>query len=141
MSVGAHTFLVLGTNDPNTGANSTTTIEAGPIPKDGKDFSLTNIAAGGDWLNTLNYGTTAGTQVYNFNEEYTNEQLCNFESRLNTADTAYRNSTVTYNLLGPNSNTFTAYMLRQAGMSLPSPVSFSLFFTAPGWFSAMPPNP
>jgi RHS repeat-associated protein len=141
MSIGAHTWLTMGTYDPNNGTSSSTTIEAGPTPKDGRNFSITGILLGRDWLNALNYGTSTGKEVYNFDQEYTNQQLCLDEAALKVAEAAYKPDTVTYNLLGPNSNTFTAYMLQQAYMSLPTSVSLGLVTSAPGWFSAMPPNP
>ena len=53
----------------------------------------------------------------------------------------YQDDVVTYNLLGANCNTFTAYMLRQAWMGVPERLSLWLLTNAPGWFAAMAPNP
>ena len=81
--------------------------------------------------------------VYNFNQEYNNAQLCSDVSWLGATNQKYQNDKVTYNVLvGPNSNTFVAWILDQAPwMSLPGATQAYLAVQAPGWFAVMPPNP
>jgi RHS repeat-associated protein len=147
-----HTYLVLSATDSITFNSQTAILEAGPAPKTNpsQPASLSQVMSGSTWLNSALIDITSGggkanpgNEVYDFRstEKYSDGTLCSMVARLISAYDAYRNGVVTYSMAGPNSNTFTAYMLHQAGISLPPGVVLNLLVSAPGFFSQMPPHP
>jgi hypothetical protein len=136
-----HTFLELTYYNPNTGADSVTTLEAGPVPKSaGPDPFILN-----DWMNKFSSpGPSGGSELFDFASEYSSAALCGEAALITYAfNNTYKDNTVSYNaLLGPNSNTFARWLLGQGWkMTIPSDLSLELLVVAWGWYAAMPPNP
>jgi RHS repeat-associated protein len=146
MEGGAHTYLQLSVNDPNTGISQSGILEAGPVPKNLNGNWPVQVATGNAWLNSLpptdvTSGGSPGKTIYNFNGDYSNAQLCFAITLLFGAFDAYHNDKVTYGLSGPNSNTFTAWLLDHSNLQVPGYMDLVLALLAPGWFAQMPANP
>jgi RHS repeat-associated protein len=144
LGVFAHTSLYMSVYDPNTGDFQDATIEGLPIPQNPDGDWIGQILTGHAWLNeSLEPGSRPDTEVYDFSRKYDNSTLCSKVTGVFGAYSAYRNDTVTYGFfLGPNSNTYLAYMLQQANLTLPAGIAFPLCLTAPGFCTNnMPPNP
>jgi hypothetical protein len=136
-----HTFLELTFYNPNTGISSVTTLEGGPVPKNPKRQDPLLLR---EWLNKFSSpGNSGGVDLFDFASEYSNGVLCADDAFVSAAFGNYADNTVSYNAaLGPNSNTLTHWLLNHAFFaSLPLSTSLELLAIAPGWFSAMPPNP
>jgi RHS repeat-associated protein len=141
-----HLWLQITVSDPNTGFSQTGVLEANAVSKSDPTQPATKwqLLTGQAWLNG-GFSTTplkgSGQMIYNFDQEYSNDALCAFVTLLGIDSGAYKNNTVTYNPLSPNSNSYIAYMLSEAGIQLPAGIAFELFFIAPGFYGVMPSNP
>jgi RHS repeat-associated protein len=144
-----HTYLDLSIIDTSTGIEEHAYLEGIPIPNDPDGDWALQVATGNASLNkslsTLKpfyVGPGEGSLAYDFALKYKNQTLCNDILKLIHAYDAYKDNKVTYSgVTGPNSNTFTHYMLSQANLTVPALVDLALFLTAQGWWASLPPNP
>jgi hypothetical protein len=151
--------IVNGNPEVHTWIQATVAWQTGVLEATGMSKSNPNVTAtylqdltGQAWLDSNGWTLTSlkgsGSTIWDFKTfsgiggGYTNSQLCDFIANLGVAAGNYVPNVVTYNpLLGPNSNTFTAYMLSQAGLQIPALVQAYLALFAPGFFTSMPANP
>jgi RHS repeat-associated protein len=135
-----HTSLYLTTTAPSPGGNPAESIQGLPAAKSG-NLHPGKILTGGAWLNAELGYSQKGTALYNFDSEYSNDDLCNLINSISSAFWQYKDDRVTYNIFGPNSNTFIAWVLNTAGVQVPGLVQAVMLTSGLGWFSTMPPNP
>ncbi len=138
-----HTYLEWDIFDPNTDIHFANTIEGYPMSKVDPTIPATavQIFTNQAWLNGyLGDGTNipprsgpGGSEIFDFAREYSSGQLCSDIASLNAATARYPNNTITYNVVTRTSNTFTSYLLGQAGMQLPSYFNPWISIAAPGW--------
>lgn len=129
-----HSWLQMTVLNTNTGDFTSKVLEANAVSKNNTNVPATKqqLLTGQAYLNGGFSATPlkgSGEEIYNFDN---NDQLCAFIKLLGVASSSYRNNVVAYKTSGPNSNTFTAYMLAKAGMQLPATTAFHTVFRRAG---------